>query len=52
VFLSRVVELEELAEEFVLVCWRRAGEGWVVRALEERRGVMVAGLGGRRNARK
>jgi hypothetical protein len=34
-----VRELLELEE---LVCWRRAGEGWVVRAREERRGVMAA----------
>jgi hypothetical protein len=37
VLLSRV-ELEEL-EEFV--CWLRAGEGWEVRAREERRGDMA-----------
>jgi hypothetical protein len=34
-----VRELLELEE---LVCWRRAGEGWVVRAREERRGDMAA----------
>jgi hypothetical protein len=38
VLLSRVREVEELEE---LVCWRRLGEGWVVRAREERRGDMV-----------
>ena len=42
--LSRACELEELEE---LVCWRRAGEGCVVRSREERRGVMAAiGRGG------
>lgn len=39
VFLSlRERELEKPAE---FVCWSRAGEGWLVRAREERRGVMV-----------
>lgn len=37
--MSEVEELEEL------VCWRRAGEGWVVRAREERRGVIAANGG-------
>lgn len=40
VLLSRVMDAEELDE---LVCWKFAGEGWEVRAREERRGVITGG---------
>lgn len=35
------MDAEELDE---LVCWKFAGEGWEVRAREERRGVITGGL--------